>query len=76
MIAPAHTVVNKSIDDILWTLLQEGYIIAYHLEEKWYKRIKSEKEIRERWQELIDEDTQTILTMTDEEWRGQGGCLS
>lgn len=72
-VAPQNWILNKSNADILRMLQQEEYISEYNLEEKWYKGIMTEEEIRARWQQIIDNDVNQIRTLPDEGWRSMSG---
>jgi len=69
MIVSASRVVNKPLIQMFDQLVKEGYISDYNSKERWYKRIRSEIEIRERIQEIINEDALNIITMPDIAWR-------
>ena len=60
--------VNKTLDDVFEQLKREGYISEWNKEERWYKRLRPENEIRERMSEIITDDAVNIATMPDKAW--------
>ena len=68
MIAHIDNHLNKTTEEILFELQYDGYISDFSIDERWYKSVRSEKDIRDRWLEIINEDAHELVQNADENW--------